>query len=487
MRQPADTLPSAVIILAGICCAVMAMTMPLMGDDLGYAYNYLTHYGSPADMPLIVSRHWLHVNSRMADMLNSVWLGMAPRWILASMCGVMTVLYLSFAIRCAQLTPAFSRMLLTALLLLTMPWWDSFFLFVCQFNYVWSSVLVLGVTGYITGLLHITGRWQRLMIPLGLLAGWMHEAAGLPAACGLGAWLLINRNFTSLSPTRRITVLTFCLGAALSVTSPASWSRAANVEPNDPMWLLMLKSDFYALALTLLIAWAAAFRRRMLYEAIRSPWTVFTTAALASMCFSAIGGIVGRSGWFAQTFALVALFSPGMPLTAACLRPSATVSRALTIIPAAVIALHLIEVTRWQLRANAETERSMELYRASADGAIYMDPLQRYDFPWWNLCKNKGVPDADDFYLNRTIDSCIGHGTKTFRVLPDTLSRLRGHTVTGPLTISGGTVSPTPPDHTSATGITCIDGTEHTVTPFSTADGTRLFYTAPRILDPGDR
>lgn len=482
MKRLSDRLPIVVIGIIGIAYTIMALMMPLLGDDMGYAHNYLTNYQGATDLPLIMGRHWFHVNSRMADMVNSVWLCMIPRWGLSALCGLMVALYFIITAKCANVAEPFRRSLLAALLLFTLPWWDSFFLFVCQFNYVWSSVLVLLVMGFVTDSVYVRKRLQWLLPPVALLAGWMHEAAGLPAACGLIAWLVVNRNFTSLPRLRQYTIAIFCIGAALSATSPASWSRAAHVDPNDPMWLLLLKSDFYALLLAGIITGMFFFRRHIFRALLRSPWTVFATAAIASMCISAIGGIVGRSGWFAQTFALIALFRSDMPLRR--MAPTVNMQNIIVITLSLIMTLHVAETVRWQVKADAEIEHSLKLYTASPDGTISIDPLQRYDFPWWTLYKNKGVPDADDFYLTETIDRCLGNGKQQFRVLPTAINIKH---ITGPAKLSRGFVSSIEPTDTDSTGLCHINGIAHTVTPFTAADSTRLYYVAPRIVDPGDR
>ncbi|MDE7442664.1 MAG: hypothetical protein K2M65_00705, partial [Muribaculaceae bacterium] len=268
MKRLTDRLPLVVIAVMGMAYGIMSLMMPLLGDDMGYAHNYFTNYQGVADLPLIMGRHWYHVNSRMADMLNSVWFGMIPRWMLALMCGLMVVGYFQLTARCAHIKSASGRTILATLLVFTMPWWDSFFLFVCQFNYVWSSVMVLFILGFVTARINLIGWWQWVAVPVALIAGWMHEAAGLPAAFGLMVWMVTCHKLVSLSPARGWSIVTFCIGAAMSATSPASWNRAAHVEPNDPMWLLLLKSDFYALALVVVIIYLIAYRRTTLINAI---------------------------------------------------------------------------------------------------------------------------------------------------------------------------------------------------------------------------
>ena len=160
------------------------------------------------------------------------------------------------------------------------------------------------------------------------------------------------------------------------------------------------------------------------------------------------------------------------------LNPSPLIGRLLTTVLSLLIIVHMAEVVRWQLRADTEIEQSINLYRSSTDGVIYLDPIQRYAFPWWCLNKNKGVPDADDYYINETFDRCIGGNRKQLRVLPIDAQTLRSIDITHSRPLGAGMVSRTMPQADSST---------HTITPFISVDSIILYYTAPRIIDPGDR
>ena len=57
---------------------------------------------------------------------------------------------------------ATAKIAVTALLLFTFPWWDSFMLFDVMFNYVWSSALVLAVLWLLLRGVPSRWRWGRV-------------------------------------------------------------------------------------------------------------------------------------------------------------------------------------------------------------------------------------------------------------------------------------------------------------------------------------
>ena len=66
---------------------------------------------------------------------------------------------------------------------------------------------------------------------------------------------------------------------------------------------------FYTVPAVVILCIAVIFTpARRILRLRRSPWVIYLTAAVVSSLFVAVGGIEGRAGWFAQGFALLAIF-----------------------------------------------------------------------------------------------------------------------------------------------------------------------------------
>lgn len=489
------------IIAIGAMMAVYFNYIPYVGDDLVYSGSWERYYRGLIDYPLHFARNMLRVNGRMGDKLNIFWMCYLPRPALSIVAGAMVSLLLWLVIRSAHVPRQWvtARIVIVSLLMLTMPWWDSFSLFVCQFNYVWTSVFVLAVILVILNA-RFHSRWMWLMPPLAFMAAAMHEACGISASAGLAAYFYLHRSSTPMPRIKRWTLWLFFVGATVPLLSPAFWWRvgSAGADPDDPMWLLVLKSDFYALALTLFIVIARFAAPHRLAEMMKSSWTIYAVAAIVSMCISALGGIVGRSGWFAQTFALIAFFQWGVENHA---RISRRVGIALSVVSVAVVTFHLVDVVRWQRVTGRELERCLAVYEANPSQPVYMDFTGDERQPWWVLHKTRGVPDADDRYIIETITHLHGDSIHPLVVLPTALrgmdfSTLRGtRQVTQPYT-AYNTLPPStvPPSYVAAVMPTDTDdrmfcrlnGTTYVVVPFR-KEGRQLYFLTPREQDPGDR
>lgn len=500
VRHPRFLIP-ALLLVIGVLYVIYFQFIPFVGDDLSYYGTFLRYYDGLVDYPLHLARNMLRVNGRMGDKLNILWLCYLPRPLLSVISGAMIVCFIALIIRASRLPRQWvtARVALVAIIIFTMSWWDSLSLFVCQFNYVWSTVFVLAVTLVI---LHadFSRRWMWIMPPLAFLAAAMHEACGLATSAGLLVYFWLNRDSRPVIPAHRWTVIMFFVGSLLPLMSPAFWSRvgSADVDPNDPMWLLVLKSDFYALLLAIFIILQLIIAPGRLAKAMKSPWAIFAVAAIASMAMSAVSGIVGRSGWFAQAFALIALFRwfAGSRLHI----PRWFGAIASTLLTAAII-LHLAEVIRYQRITGTQLQRCIDLYAANPAQPVYIDYLGDPQQPWWLLHKTRGVPDADDSYIIETISDLHGDGIHPLIVLPEASLTLDTDTLTRPVqvvpayvalhtlypdTIPPAYISPLLPADTDSRMLCRLNSTVYVVVPF-TRNSRTLYYLIPRDLDPGDR
>jgi len=395
--KKSDYLWVVLCVAAFVCFLLQGVGISLQGDDLSYG-AYINYYGgSLLYYPRWVLRHWIFNNGRAANYLAPLMLYFSPRWLLISLNAVMASLYLYFSGGCLSRSGAWAKAMVMSLLLLTMAWWDVSTIFDVSFNYVWASALGLGFVCLWIGTEHGWGERSRLTYLLAcafaFVAGQMHEAMSTPLCAGLVSYYMIGNRHKLIDRKVKAYVLCFFIGALLCFGSVGSWSRlAAEKVADDSVVMILLKSDFYALALLLTISVSAIFRRKRLEELFRSAWIVFAVASIVSMCFSAVGGIVGRSGWFAQTYALIALVWYYWPRGR---------SKALEV---AVCAVSVLAIACWsvmthvQLRLGEEGHRAARLYAQSDTGTFYMDHTSIDELPWYTLMRPRGaVTNSDDY------------------------------------------------------------------------------------------
>lgn len=410
-HRPGFNLPLTVLILfvitTGICYLLMYGTRPYMGDDLNYYVSngewIETHSPALLRLPTHIAGCWLSINGRAADSLNILFMNFMPRWLLAFLCGAaVSALYL--------LDIAWTRVwchgrgwasLAAILLFALLPWWDSNMLLVVQFNYVWPSALMLGAL-WIVFRTPLASRWWLLTAPVMFFIGQGHEGCGLPVALGLALWCLTCRDAFRTMPRINRALMSCMMAGGVFTVSPAILHRAtASAIPDDPLWLLLLKSDLLALVLCAALVWMLAKNRRGLLALCRTPWIVFAAASLISMSISGYSGIVGRSGWFAQVFALVALAG-----IASEMFPLRDMGRALLTALGAVLLLmtaQTVGVCALQLRANREAAQILTLYEKSPDGMVRYDVTPRSRLPWWTFGRVKGLFPAYDRWSNEVL------------------------------------------------------------------------------------
>jgi len=477
------------------------------GDD----FSYLSHFGfaddSPGhfhpvwDFPKFVVSHWLDQNGRAANYIAALLLTWLPERVVMMLSGLMSGLMMWLILIWAGCFRHYrsnaSGVLLIGVLALALPWWDSMQVFDCAVNYVWTTGAVLAFLL----LLHSRGlqAWPAWAVAvLGFIAGAMHEAATLPVAVGFGILFLLRgqlqgkRNF-------RVGAIAFVAGVIWCVSSPGIMARAmSDVAPDDSPAVLVLKScPVVLLLLSVVLVEAFTLKgRQRLSELSVSCWLAFALASVVSAAVCAVGGIVGRSGWFAEVYALIALWLWYGKL--ACPVPVfvKTVSAALICL---VLVIHYYEFATTQWRLGRQMRDVRELYRSSADGVVfYPEAVYEDTLPWWLLWKTRGIPDEDDSYQLERFSHYYSHGDKRLVVIPAAEDRF----VTA---MDGGNVFEISPrvrvvseipsgvvphtndrEKSSVLIATDKNGGRSVVTPF-TYNGTVYYLITPQIIDPGDR
>lgn len=438
------------------------------GDDLGYAC--IVGGAEPYSVPwwkygVWCVRHWLYVNGRWGNYVLPL-VAEASRLLRAVLGAAGATGMCWVAVSCARLKRGWLPVALVACLWLAMPWWDSFFLYACNTNYVWPSVFMLG------SVLLITGRDSSSHVPwwmyiVAFLGGCGHEAGALPLVIGYTAYMWLN-GYVPAGGKRRL-ALCFCTGLAFTLCSPALWSRfltatGGGVPDDTPLWLF-LKSDVIAGILWVVMG-ASVFSssgRQSLIAILRSYTGIFVLATFPAAAISVVSGVVGRSGWYAELFALIALASWGREYFR---RPRFGLGLAIT----AITVLQLGAVSFWQCRLGKEHLRFTEAYMHSPDGVVDMQVTPDDSQPILTLWRARGVPDGDDVYL-----------------LENLRLYLRGREAPWPA-LRGEVYDTLPKDARLLTDeyhkvyVTERENIEYTVTPVA-----GHWHLSRRVVDPGDR
>lgn len=463
----------------------------LYGDDIGYSRSLLDFEGKSWGYLRYMAYHFFYSNGRIANLLAPFWLSVVPRWILDAVNGVSCFVFYGMTLILSGIGgrhTATAKIVVTSLLLLTMPWWDSFMLYDVMFNYVWSSALVLTVLWLMH---HDPGRrWRWLAWLLAAFAAAMHEGLGLPVSAGLCVWLLLSGRWKRLSVTQRGMIVAFFAGTLVVMSSPGIWRRFVSEGlmvgdriPNDVVWVLLLKSDFYTLGLLAVIAVMAVCDMARLKELVRTPWIVYVTASLAGAFLSATSGIVGRSGWFASVMTLIAMVQ--------WVRKSGwhvgrIVGMVVSAVLSVVIIVHIVAVDVVQSRLSRELVKALEAYSLHPDEPVYMDYQPWDTLQWLTLAKVRGVPEPYETYtLTQYASRYASNDADVMVVLPTEAEDMECTEMTP---AGRGYVTPVLPelDHPGATTF-IIDGRHYIPVKYRDKKKRRMYYLAPLNLRNGDR
>lgn len=489
----ADAWAWIVVAIIGVHTIVFGSLQLLTGDDTTYAAAMKATGSTLWGYIKIVGHHWLHINGRMANLLAPWWVGGVDRWVLVAVNGVMCSAFYAMTLIVAGLGSrhtAAAKLSVTALVLFTFPWWDSFMVFDVMFNYVWSSALMLAALWLLFRGVGHGWRWAAWLFAA--FAASMHEGFGLPVSIGVCAWLWLSGSWRKLSEAQRGMVKAFFIGTMFALLSPGIWGRflsegigVGDRIPNDVWWLLMLKSDFYTLALVVFVVVMALCRRKRLVEMSRTPWIIFVVASLVSACMSGSSGIVGRSGWFAQLTAVIALVQWGRRYGWHIGRIAAGVVS--TVLSLLIIG-HLIAVDVMQSRMHGELVSALDAYRRNPHEPVYLDYTPWYAHRNLTLAKLRGVPEPyEEYYFSYYVSQLMPEGAPDMVVLPTAVKDMdvdEGRMVR----VGDGYLTRTLPELPYEGAPACrIDGRYYTPVRYTDTKKRRMYYLAPLNLRYGDR
>lgn len=482
------------MVAVGVIYFLSALQMPLIGDDLGYREAFARKFG---DIPVFgtlrkMRGHWLDINGRFSDMANVIFLYHIPHWLLAVISGVMVSVFLwlvnlwCFDCRKGYVT---MRIALIALIVFTFPWWDSYMLFVVQMGYLWSAAWVLATLYVMLRTDWPDSRYARWPLAFAaLLAGWLHEACGPAVSLGLFIYILVNRGYwREWTPGRRVMLIAFFIGAFLTLLSPALWLRFRSVmaaTTDDPFFVLLVKNTFFVLLLLVVLIVESFAHPQRLKGLCRTPWLVFVLAALSSALVSAAGGVMGRPGWFAQSFAVIAIvqwmFTYRLPRISTL--AASSVSTLLTL----VIISHLGAFLIWQVRMERQLNEVISRFEKNPAQYIYMDYIRPADVPWYVLGKTLGAYDENDYWPLQMEMEYHGGNRYWPVILPERLKNFDFKDVKLPYNGGDFLLLLNPEGYSGRNIEREIDGELYVCVPIEQA-GRKMYYARKLYLAPGER
>lgn len=386
--------------LCGALWFLIYLNIVPTGDDLSYLSavegpdRYCTHWWQ---YPKWMAAHWLRSNGRLPNLVMPLTVAL-PVFLRALTIGLSLVLLYTFSIKLSGLRQGWLPILMIAVFTFSFPWWDSFTLIDVWGNYVWTAALIVLFLYRMREATDKAGVWWCL---LAFAAGMSHEAASAPIAASFILLWILKKEKPADAQLKLF--IWFCAGTLIVFFSPGIWGRfGRHSTPDDPLFILFLKSDLIAgiLWTTLLFMLFFEKRQKALKRFFRSEMSVPAWGALFSMCFSLAGGIVGRSGFFASTYALIVIF---MFLRKKIPYRESIGGKIISAVIALPVIIQLSGVLCWQLKFGKEMREGYEKYFRSSDGIVTVEWTPDNAAPWWTLNIPRGLPDPDDVYLKYTM------------------------------------------------------------------------------------
>lgn len=397
--------------LTAFIFAVWYAALPYQGDDLSYQATFASAEGLGHGiwplykLPSFVAHHWLYVNGRFANDLAALFLGLFPQRLCALMAGGMTGLMLMMVLQHAGIWCRKGWQTLATVVIgiymFIFPWWDTMLYIDCNFNYVWSTALPLVFLWLLWNPQLLTGAGKTAffgVVVFAFLAGGMHEAATAPLCAGLLWWVWQAHAWRGLPRRSRVLMVMFFAGAAVVALSPGILMRASSLgRPDDVLPVLLLKSVPFTLVL---IVWLlvellrSRLSRRRLWLRMRTRWGVWIVASLASMCLVALGGIVGRSGWFSQTYAIIAMV---LLLRRTRWRVGERSGAVVSAVIALLIIVHGATLSVRLFKAGNADRAMRAAIAGSNDNCVFFDLPKGDDEPWWTLGRVRVMKPYDTY------------------------------------------------------------------------------------------
>lgn len=471
-KSGAFWVPMGLILLIALGTGILDYFTPLMGDDMA---KWMDMGGDdPSTFPgrkviSFIGGAYFDCNGRVFDAFGPVIYSLLPRLLGSVLIGGMCGLFFYALALCGGVFQrgkiAFACGFLT-LSLLVLPWWDSMFMRVCHYNYVWAAAFaLLFIHAWFRE--HKPGRWGLIwLFILGGLAGCFHEQIGVAMTAYFGLTLLIGR----CRDWHWTPFLGLLLGTLVTIATPAIWSRNSEFI-EDSSRLEMLWTTLPLVVLLCIVTVAILLSGSRLKAVVRSPrYQAYLFVALFSSVIALYSSIPGRTGWLAECCALLGF---AMLCAEARVKLSRPLAGGIIALSFAVVAVHFAVSIHWQRKMFGEYSRAIELYRQSPDGVVRMDYTDRLEVSPLTLYRVKGLPDADDTYLLRVFERHFGPGKPLTLIGPEA-------EIFDALPANYELIYNAVPDT-----IMLLRSSMQVVIPFTEGDSLR-YRIEPIVVDPGD-
>lgn len=488
-------------LLTGAMLGVMYCVSGLGGDDWAYMCVFGRADGFAAegtqllrDTILYPAIHWMRANGRCANYLAPFLLGFLPLWAvhLVLACGAMALSVLATRLAGAwhQRQRASAGALASLGVMFLLPWGDEMFTVDVALNYMFASAMILGFVWAATSSRHFNGA---ALCALGFMAGMMHEAGGAPVVIAATTYFLVHRaRWKSLPRSKKAAWLCFGAGALAVTSSPGIWMRAIATAAGGRHWH-MWESLLYSapLAIVLIAVLGVIFISRCLKPwlkaAMSGPTWLFAVAAIAAVPFVAVADYVGRVGWFAQLYAMIALLRL-LPAHKSNKDESIT-GNAACIAAALLITAHsllTIPVLAREGRLTRDIDRQARTAAHDRPAIVYVDFPQVTAQPWYTWGKLRSIESHSKWHFDIMARY---YRLQQLTPLPRAASAIGLDTLTTAAILpTGETISPHPP--APATGAPYrrrtlfsapvpTDSCPTGVFEFDTPSGRRLYLSSP--------
>lgn len=421
------------LMAVGVVYGLIYADRPSAHDDLNYLIHnaqwLATHHPAWLRWPTHVAGMWLEVNGRLGDSLNFLWLNVLPRWATGALEGLFMVgLYggvIAFLRRNGY--GLFASILAAALMMFGLPWWDGYGLYVVHINYLWGCTLALwALYFFIYSLPRSTVGRLALGVLCFVAAAW-HEAIGVPVALAVSiAFFAASRRPGCGFPT-----LMFILGGLFTLTSPGIWHRfGADSTPDDNAVMLVIKTVPLVALLAIILIIMAIGNTRELWRKLTAgscATGILSAAALASGAIAVASGMIGRSGWFAQVFALLALAALAGPGLAQRIEHHRIIGCAVSIVLLTLMTIQTHLFFEYQRRFDAESHAVIEQYATGADGVVISDIYCGDPAPAFLLGRAHRLPPIYDPWVQSRFEfwrETLGLNPAPLVVIPTELAAL---------------------------------------------------------------
>lgn len=410
--------------------AYIQYVTPYYGDDLTYQT-----FGDDQNWRGAIARHWDWLNGRLPNLLLALSVRYLPKSVVSLLAAALSVGWM-WVLICMSLRtrrPSVSAVvLLLGVILIAFPWWDDFLMLAIEYNYVVASLFGLLFLQLVLAI-RVSPVWIVPAMILSGAAGCMHEAQSAAILFGLAMYAAFNRAtvFGGGLVNRLLLFGSFCVGSLVALSSPAV-SRAVFEgagRSDGQWWFIVLCSCPMAAVLAMAVAilyiynvWRGIpFAKTLLGRLMHSDWSVFFFASIVSIVIVAFAGVIGRSGWFGNTFAMIALVRLVWPAVSG-IRLRRGWRGSLAGVLVILIMAHLAAWAKVQTRLGRETENVTLAYLRSADGLVYSDGVLDRPTDWYLLGKAVTMPLPGQFFKTFTFSRHFGTTSRPLLVLPLSLA-----------------------------------------------------------------